>query len=164
MGVLLFLALLAVPAGEILIFIKVGGLIGLWPTLGLIFASALAGAAIIRWQGLATLGQVRAQLARGEVPVDEMLHGLALVVAAFTLLTPGFATDALGALLLIPPLRRLAVKKMKRHLALHVLGPAGARTGPTVIEGEYHDVTPEEEKEPRDLPPHTPAARGSARR
>lgn len=167
MGLLIVLALLAVPAVEIAIFVKVGGLIGLWPTLGLIFATAIAGAVILRSQGLSTLARARAQLAQGALPVDEMLNGLVLMVAAFALITPGFATDFAGALLLVPPLRRLALRGIKRHFALHLAGHvagAGPRPhGGITIEGDYEDVTPAESSSAGALSSGTTDPRNSAR-
>ena len=95
---LLFILLLVVPIVEIALFIKVGGLIGVWPTIGIVIATALAGAALLRRQGLATLRSARASLADNRFPIDEVFDGLCLAVAGALLLTPGFFTDAVGLL------------------------------------------------------------------
>ena len=88
----LFILLLAVPIVEIALFIKIGGLIGLWPTIGIVIATALAGAALLRSQGLATLRSARASLAENRFPLDQVFDGLCLAVAGALLLTPGFFT------------------------------------------------------------------------
>lgn len=158
---LLLLLLLAVPTAEIFIFIKVGGVIGAWPTVGLIIATALIGGTILRFQGLQTLARARQQIARKQLPVMEMAEGAGLALAAVLLLTPGFFTDALGALLLVPPLRRLAILWAINRMQVRGSWTAGdphTRGGhpePTngsgpIIDGEYSEVddTPDE-----NLPP-----------
>ncbi len=107
MALLIFLALLGVPLIEIAVFIEVGGWIGLWWTLTLIVATALAGTAMLRHQGLATLGRAQQTVERGQIPVQEVLDGVCLLVAGALLLTPGFVTDVAGGLLLVPALRRM---------------------------------------------------------
>ena len=138
MPVLLFL--LAVPTGEIFIFLEVGSIIGTWPTIGLIVGTAVAGGMILRWQGLQTLARARRQLAANKLPVAEMAEGAALALAAVLLLTPGFFTDALGILLLFPLLRRALLRVLLARLAPGARTPAGAAPpagGATIIDGEY---------------------------
>ncbi len=102
----LFLLFLVVPLLEIYLLIEVGGLIGAGPTVFLVVLTAIAGAFLIRLQGISTMNRVRATLMRGEIPAIEMIEGLVLLVAGALLLTPGFFTDSLGFLCLVPPLRR----------------------------------------------------------
>ena len=92
----LLLLLLAIPVGEVFIFLEVGSVIGTWPTIGLIVGTAVVGGLILRWQGLQTLARARQQLAANRLPVAEMAEGAALALAAVLLLTPGFFTDTLG--------------------------------------------------------------------
>ena len=145
MPFLLFLGLLA---GEIWLFIEVGGLIGVWPTLGSILGTALLGGLILRHQGLATLSRARAQLERHEMPVAELLDGMALFATALLLLTPGYITDALGFVLLVPPLRHLVLRRAVRLLEVRIAAAQGAGFGAgrddTVIDGDFTDVTPDE--------------------
>lgn len=157
MGLILFLLLLGVPLLEIAVFIAVGERIGLWPTLGLVVVTAVAGAALLRHQGLTVLDEARAALDREEFPIAQVFDGVCLLVAGALLLTPGFVTDTLGLLLFVKPLRawaRLAAwRYLSRHGEVHVWGegegPGGPPGGgPTVIEGEYRDVTPDEERRP----------------
>jgi UPF0716 protein FxsA len=144
MPFLLFLGLLA---GEILLFIEVGGLIGVWPTLGSILGTALLGGLILRHQGLATLSRARAQIERHEMPVAEMLDGMALLVTALLLLTPGYITDALGFVLLVPPLRHFVLRRAMRLLEVRIATARGAGFGAAnddrVIDGDFTDVTPD---------------------
>ena len=154
----LFILLLAVPIVEIALFIKIGGLIGLWPTIGIVIATALAGAALLRSQGLATLRSARASLAENRFPLDQVFDGLCLAVAGALLLTPGFFTDAVGLLLFVPPLRAALRRRIAAYVAaraeieIHAAGAsADSRAGP-VIDGEYRDVSPDRE------PPGRPAA------
>ena len=145
------LLLLAVPVGEVFIFLEVGGVIGTWPTIGLIVGTAVVGGTILRWQGLQTLARARRQLAANRLPVAEMAEGAALALAAVLLLTPGFFTDALGTLLLLPPLRRSLLRRLLARFAPQArygdsdAGPASGAEGGRVIDGEYTvlDETPE---------------------
>ncbi len=105
MALVIFLALIGVPVIEIAVFIEIGGRIGLWWTVGLVVLTAVIGTALLRHQGLSTLARARASLDQGKLPVRELLDGVCLLIAGALLLTPGFVTDAVGALLLVPPLR-----------------------------------------------------------
>ena len=98
----LLLIFLLVPLIEIGLFIQVGGLIGLWPTLLVVVATAVAGAIMLRQQGAHVLVQIRDSLSGGGDPSRALLHGLLVFVSALLLLTPGFFTDAIGFLLLFP--------------------------------------------------------------
>lgn len=124
----LFLFFLLVPAAEIWLLIEVGGAIGVGWTLVSIVATALAGAALVRAQGLAIFGRMQREMASGRVPTGDMLEGLMLLLAGAVLLTPGFLTDIVGFAILVPPLRRrlsrwvllrAAVKVHSQHTATH---------------------------------------------
>ena len=138
------LLILAVPAAEIYLFIEVGGQIGGWLTVGMVFTTAVVGGTILRYQGRQMIARAREQVAKEKLPVGEFAHGAVLVLAAFLLLTPGFLTDALGALLLIPVLRRLVLSailvairsRIKRFGAWGEPGHSG-----TVIDGEFKDIS-----------------------
>ncbi len=120
MGLALFTVMIVVPILEITVFILVGRYIGLWPTLACILLTALVGTVIIRFQGIGLIAAARKSIAAGEAPVGEVLQGLALFVAGALLITPGFITDTLGFLLLIPALRRrLAAGFVAHHARVH---------------------------------------------
>jgi UPF0716 protein FxsA len=101
---------IVVPIVEITIFIQVGGWIGLWPTIGLVILTALAGSALVRAQGLGTLRRLQASLAEGRDPMGPIAHGALILVAGVLLLTPGFFTDAVGIALLLPPVRSAMIR------------------------------------------------------
>ena len=129
----LFLLFVAVPILEIALFIEVGGLIGLWPTLAIVVLTALAGTVLVRTQGLQTLRQLQANLAQGRDPVSPIAHGALILVAGILLLTPGFFTDTVGLCLLIPPLRAALIRWGASRLTITVAGrvaPTGARPSP----------------------------------
>ena len=105
MGLVLLLVMVGVPIVEIAVFIEVGGRLGLWPTLATVILTAMAGTALLRQQGLATLQRVHESLEANRFPMAEVFDGLCLLVAGALLLTPGFVTDAAGLLLFVPAVR-----------------------------------------------------------
>lgn len=137
----LLLLFLLVPLVEIYVMIQVGGIIGALPTVLLVVLTAVAGAALARFQGLATLQRLQATLARGEAPAIEMFEGVLLLVGALLLLTPGFITDVLGFVCLVPLSRRaLAFWLLKRVTVVTPAGPGQKGPGegkPRTIEGEF---------------------------
>lgn len=147
---ILFLLFLAVPIVEIVLLIKMGGVIGVVPTVALVIFTAMAGASLVRAQGLAILERARAEMARGGMPATEALRGMALLIAGALLLTPGFITDAAGFALLMPPVQRWLVRLWLRHASvqmsvttMHQYGAQSdiyeaQRTEQDVIEGEFH--------------------------
>ena len=149
MGILLLAAFIGVPLVEIAVFIQVGGMIGLWPTLALVVLTAVLGTWQLRAQGLATLLSARDQVERGALPTRELFDGACLLVAGALLLTPGFVTDGAGFLLFVPPVRDILRRYLARHVSMRVqtqgfvdggaARPPGAN-GP-IIDGEYRDVT-----------------------
>ncbi len=111
------LLFIVVPMVEIGLFIQVGGLLGLWPTIAIVFLTAVIGASLVRSQGIATLTSVQKKLQQGEMPTQEIVEGMLLAVAGVLLLTPGFMTDALGLVLLLPPSRaKIAQLLMQKSL------------------------------------------------
>lgn len=151
MGILLLAALILVPMAEIAVFIQVGGVIGLWPTLALVLLTAMAGSWQLRTQGLATLERARQQFERGVLPARELFDGLCLLVAGALLLTPGFVTDAAGLLLFLPPfrdlLRRLLLRRFQAAGETRVwvdgqeIRPDRPAAPGEVIDADYRDVT-----------------------
>lgn len=160
MGLVVLLILIGVPAFELWLLIEVGGEIGALPTIALIVLTAALGAILFRVQGLATLQRVQENVARNEPPVGEVISGFGLLFAGLLLLIPGFATDALGFILFIPPLRRwLAAAVIASMVArggttifmdlrARQGGPEHGRAGDRsrggpgdVIDGEYEDIS-----------------------
>lgn len=167
MAILLLAAFIAVPVIEIAAFIEVGGWIGLWPTIGIVIATAFAGTTLLRLQGLAVLRRFQESASRNELPVTEVFDGLCLLIAGALLLTPGFFTDTLGFLLFVPAFRRLVGlgvwRWMSRHASVHFSAsgpgasprnPPGGGDGGPVIDGDYEEVqTPPPDRDRLTRPP-----------
>jgi len=139
---LLFTLFLLVPLLEIYLLIKVGGIIGAIPTVFMVVFTAVLGAILLRHQGLYTLAKVQTALARGELPTVAMLEGAVLLISGALLLTPGFFTDILGFLGLIPALRRWLILKVVERGIIATMGPRrgpgpSGQQGPRTLEGEY---------------------------
>ena len=134
---MLLLLFILVPLLEIYLFIQVGGLIGAFATIIVVVLTAIIGVAMLRVQGLNTLGRFRLVAARGELPALEMLEGLILLLGGVLLLTPGFFTDAVGFLCLLPATRAWIVRYMVGHGVFYGGGfsPRGRR--PDVLEGRF---------------------------
>ncbi|MBE1286038.1 MAG: FxsA family protein [Rhodobacteraceae bacterium] len=153
----LFLAFLLVPLIEIALFIQVGGLIGLWATLGIVVLTAVLGTWLVRTQGRMAMGQLRNSFEQLRDPAEPLAHGAMILFSGALLLTPGFFTDAVGFALLMPPVR-IAVYKYLRarvNVTQFQMGPGpmhhhgfhpGNRPhqGPSgdIIDGDFEDVTP----------------------
>ena len=136
MPLILFL-LITVPIIEIVIFILAGNWLGLWPTILLIIITALAGSWLIRQQGRAILFEAQKQINHGHMPVASLLSGLCLLVAGIFLVTPGFLTDVIGFLLLIPTMRiyfgQWVLAKLFSHLRFGVANNAAHATSDTFL-------------------------------
>ena len=105
MGRLLFAAFMIVPLVEIALFVIIGNAIGLWPTLFGVLVTAVAGSFVLRYQGTALFNEIRGTMARGALPARALADAMMVGVAGVLLLTPGYFTDLLGIVLLIPPVR-----------------------------------------------------------
>ena len=112
----LIILFIAVPLLELYILIHVGGMIGILPTIGICILTAVIGASLLRYQGLQTIARVQSKLTRGEVPATDMLEGLILLLCGFLLLTPGFFTDVIGFLCLIPKVRTIIATRILNQL------------------------------------------------
>lgn len=138
-----FILFLTIPLLEIFLLIKVGNQIGAGWTVFLVVFTAVVGAALLRIQGLSTIRRLQECTGRGELPAIPLIEGAFLLIAGALLLTPGFFTDVVGFLFLIPPIRQqLAVALLKRGVWM-ASGQAGFRRGQSTqqrqdsIEGEF---------------------------
>jgi UPF0716 protein FxsA len=154
MGLILLLLFLALPIAELYVIIQVADAIGLVPTLLLLILDGFAGAALARWQGRAAWARFNLAIAEGRVPAHETFDGAMIMLGGALLLAPGFITDAVGFLLLIPPtralLRGLVTRMARRRVAFGwtVSGPPPRPGGPTPRPG------------PGPGPRRSPASRG----
>jgi len=131
---------ITIPLVEIAILINIGKIIGAGYTIALVIGTAFLGVSLLRIQGISTLAKVQANIKKGQLPATELIEGLILLISGVLLLTPGFFTDMLGFLMLVPILRqRLAetffVNFMKNHINIR---QTQARSG-NIIEGEHWD-------------------------
>jgi UPF0716 protein FxsA len=134
----LMLAFIIVPLIEIGLFIKVGGWLTLWPTLAIVFATAVIGSVLVRFQGLRVLMELRTSLVRLRDPLSPLAHGALILFAGALLLTPGFFTDGVGFLLLVPAIRRVIIAQVVSRVV--TVRTAARPAGQDVIDGEYQDL------------------------
>ncbi|UCJ16749.1 membrane protein FxsA [Pseudomonas sp. MM211] len=150
MRIFMFLFLLF-PILELAVLISVGSAIGVLPTIALVIATSIFGGLMLRIAGITTAWRARERLARGEMPDQEVLQGLMMAVGGGLLLLPGFISDVIGLLCLLPFTRRKLVERVRRRaaeqaerqrafaddLAARNGQPGSGANRPNVLEGEY---------------------------
>ena len=109
---LLFILILGIPLVEIYLLIKVGGMIGAFNTIFLIFFTAITGVYFARLEGLNAVRSGFSQLVKNELPIYEIISGAALAFAALLLIIPGFLTDLVGFLLIVPVTRKFFIRSI----------------------------------------------------
>jgi len=133
MALLLVLLFIVLPVAEIYVIIKVGEAIGVLPTIGLLILDGFLGAALLRHQGRAAWRRFNQAIAAGRVPAREVLDGVLVIFGGALLLTPGFATDVLGVLLLLPPtravIRGVLVRRLLPRMVVSGFGSLGRAPG-----------------------------------
>ncbi|WP_114286898.1 FxsA family protein [Candidatus Halocynthiibacter alkanivorans] len=158
----IFLLFLTIPLVEIGLFVQVGGLIGLWPTLGVVILTAVLGTWLVRSQGLMALNELRSSFAGRGDPTRALADGAMILFSGALLLTPGFFTDAVGFALLIPAFRlflfnylrsRIKVQGFRSHVTMQDSqthrrpggqgGHSQHTTHEDVIEGDWQDEDPD---------------------
>ncbi len=167
MRALLFLAFVAVSLLELWILIEVGGVIGPAATILLVIAVAFVGASLVKYEGLRTWVRFQQALAEGRLPAGEVVDGVLILVSGALLVTPGFATDAVGLALLLPPTRavlaRVLRSRVRHSLGFQAFGAGRAgRPGPggpadqdgvvdvDVVDVERHDEHDQRGEDPDD--------------
>ncbi|HEY6551544.1 MAG TPA: FxsA family protein [Solirubrobacterales bacterium] len=140
---------IVVPIVELYVIIQIGSLIGVWPTIALLLADAVLGSLLLRHQGRGAWRRFNAALAEHRFPGREVADGLLIAIGGTLLLTPGFVTDILGAIFLIPPtraiVRRLLRGFMSRRFAVVGVGSlSGTPSSGRASRGYDYDVTAEE--------------------
>ena len=133
------LTIILIPIVEIYLFIKVGSQIGALNTILLIFFTAFLGIYYAKYEGLNTVKSGFSQLIQNEVPAYEIISGAAIAIAALLLITPGFATDVVGFLLIIPLTRKLILGKISRNIKKKNFKKND------FIEGEFKDIDEEDD-------------------
>ena len=141
---LLVLLFIVVPLVELYVIIQVGQAIGVWWTLALLVADSVAGSVLMRSQGRAAWRRFQAALAEGRMPGREVLDGVLVIFGGAFLLTPGFATDVLGAILLVPPTRALVRRVLVRRFVPGMIVTRAARWRSPDVEGTAVEVEPKQ--------------------
>ena len=134
------LSIILVPIIEIYLFIKIGGEIGAFNTISLIFITAVIGVIYARYEGLNTIKSGLSQLVKNEIPAYEMISGAAIAFAALLLIIPGFATDIIGFLLIFPLTRKIIFRKISKNLKNE------KKHKNDFIDGEFEDLDDDNRK------------------
>ena len=132
--------IIGIPIIEIYLFIKIGSQIGAFNTVLLILTTAVAGVTYARYEGFNTLKSGMSQLIKNEMPIYELISGATLAFAALLLIFPGFATDLIGILLVIPITRRLILGKFIKKEQYK------KKESNNYIDGEYEDLGEDDDK------------------
>ncbi len=132
---------LIIPIIEVYLLIKVGSVIGAGWTIFLVVLTAVIGVNLLRQQGLSTLMRANQLMSQGQIPAMEMLEGLFLAVGGALLITPGFFTDTIGFICLLPFTRRMIIKHLLLNSTFQATYKVHTKTesaaDPRTIEGEY---------------------------
>ena len=128
------LSIILIPIVEIYLFIKIGTNIGTFNTISLVFITAIIGVVYARYEGLNTLRSGFTQLINNESPAYEIISGAAIAFAALLLIVPGFATDIIGFLLILPITRKLIFGKIFKNVEMK------KETKKDYIDGDYEDI------------------------
>ena len=128
------LAVILIPIVEIYLFIKIGSQIGAFSTIFLVFFTAVVGVYYARYEGINTLRSGMTQIIKNQIPAHELISGAAIAFAAVLLIIPGFATDLIGFLLIIPITRKLILRRFKKKFENKETKKSD------FIEGEFEDI------------------------
>lgn len=138
-----------VPLIEIALFIQVGGFLGLWPTLAIVIVTAMAGTYLVKKQGLAEIARIQNSLNTLDNPTRPLAHGAMILASGLLLLTPGFFTDAVGFLLLVPGVRDKVMQAVRSRINVQsfTMGqhPGAHRSAqePEIVDADYVEVPPQ---------------------
>lgn len=142
-----FVLFLVIPIVEIFFLIKVGELMGAWPTIFLVVLTAVIGAGLLRQQGLSILTRFQNNMGQGKLPAQEMVEGIILAVGGALLMTPGFVTDTIGFLCLLPLSRGFIAKNIIKRSSIQMKAQMDGvsqgrykQQGDDIIDAEYTEV------------------------
>ena len=125
----LLLLFAVVTLAEIWLIVQVNQVLGGWETFGLLILDSAIGAWLVKREGMSILAKIQRSLGEGELPTNSLIDGLLVLVAGALMLTPGFLTDGLGLLLLLPPTRAIVREILKKRFAGRVQVGSGAFAG-----------------------------------
>ncbi|AKE53019.1 FxsA family protein [Kangiella geojedonensis] len=156
-----FLLFIVLAVAEIYVLLSVGSLIGALPTIGLILLTGIIGVGMLKQQGFSVFARLQEKMRQGQAPAQEMVEGVLLIIAGAFLVTPGFVTDTIGFLWLIPQTREyfaklLISKGMFKVQSMHGGGFTGSGNDPfgqqrsyqddNTVDGEYERTDDKEHK------------------
>jgi UPF0716 protein FxsA len=137
-GRIAYFALVVVPILEIAIFVAVAEAIGFWPALAGVLLMSLIGAALVRRQGFSLLMEIRTTVGQGRMPARALADAMLVGGAGFFLAFPGYLTDVVGLLLLVPPLRHWCYALLARHFVKSATGTSPG-SAPRVVELDHDE-------------------------
>ena len=158
----LFAIFILIPLIEIALFIQIGGWLTLWPTLAIVLGTAVVGTALLRWQGTQTLRDLQREMQALGNPLSPLAHGALILVGGVMMILPGFFTDILGILLMLPPVRRLVIRQILARLSARTISGfdfrakpgfdrasgRGPRRDPNTIDGDFSEIPPTDRTHP----------------
>lgn len=147
----LLIAFVAIPIIEIALFLEVGAIIGTWPTIGIVVMTAVVGSYLMRVQGAMALSSLQTSFQEMRDPTVPIANGAMILLAGALLVTPGFFTDSIGILLLLPPFRNFVIKLVGSRMKVQTFNSTSytsqRRYDPNeeeVIDGDYARVDPDD--------------------
>ena len=145
----ILIAILSLPIIEIALFILVGGWIGLWPTLALVVLAGMAGVMLLRAQGQNAVASLRQGVVQDSDPSEKIVRGAMSVLAGMLLIVPGFLTDIVALILLVPQVQTAAFASLRRRARMQGMvmgivpnGPQRPANNDRVIDAEFEEVSP----------------------
>ena len=144
----LLLLFIAVPLLEIALFIQIGGLLTLWPTLAIVVLTAMIGTYLVRQQGGEVILRLRESFETLSDPSEPLAHGAMILFSGALLLTPGFFTDTIGFLLLIPAVRQIVFREVRKRIVVEsvTMGRNRPHRGQDdIIEGDFTEAEPRQD-------------------
>ena len=148
-----FLFFIVIPLLEVMLFITIGKYIGLWNTIIIIIITGIIGAILVKSQGITILNKALEEIKSNKIPIFSIFEGIAILIAGAFLLTPGFLTDTLGCILLIPKTRNLIISYITTHLKKRTVYKEKSTYYPDeedkknkIFEGDYEEIDDNKKK------------------
>ena len=148
-----FLFFIVIPLIEVMLFITIGKYIGLWNTIIIIIITGIIGAILVKSQGITILNKALEEIKSNKMPIFSIFEGIAILIAGAFLLTPGFLTDTLGCILLIPKTRNLIISYIATHLKKRTVYKEKSTYYPgkedkknKIFEGDYEEIDDNKKK------------------
>jgi len=148
-----FLFFIVIPLIEVMLFITIGKYIGLWNTIIIIIITGIIGAILVKSQGITILNKTLEEIKSNKIPIFSIFEGIAILIAGAFLLTPGFLTDTLGCILLIPKTRNLIISYIATRLKKRTVYKEKSTYYPDkedkknkTFEGDYEEIDDNQKK------------------